>query len=109
MKQQHLKVALLCLANTIEGIRKRIKYQSINKIVMQSNKTDQKYSKIKFIAFFSKSFLKRKAQHAFSQILKTKIRKSLIEKAVSNLAIKYKRLQKEKLRRSLDKMRVNQS
>lgn len=48
-------------------------------------------------------------QQAFAQILKTKIRKGLIEKAVSALAIRYKRMQKDSMRRSLDKMRVNMS
>jgi len=109
MKQQQLKVALLCLANTLEGIRKRIKYQCLTKIVMKANKTDQKNNKIKYITFFSKAYLRRKTQHAFDQILKTKIRKSLIEKAVSSLALKYKRMQKNMLRRSLEKIRVNHS
>ena len=54
-------------------------------------------------------FMKRKKQSAFDKLLRLKMNNKIMEKAVANLALKYRRLQKNSLRSSIEKLRVNHS
>ena len=109
IKKEHQKAAVLCLLSAFQGVEKRIKGQIITKLIVHSGKKDRKNNKIKFIALFSNAFFKRKTQWAFDKLLRSKMKSQIMEKAVTNLALKYRRLRKLKLSSSLDKMRVNKS
>jgi hypothetical protein len=86
-----------------------VKSQAITSLIINSGRFQQRQSKIKLTVYLSAAFFKRKQQAAFDKLLRWRMRNRIIEKAVASLATKYRRLQKDDLRQSLDNLRVYQS
>ena len=72
---------------------------------MQSAKYYQTTHKIKFIAYFSQAFFKRRQLSAFDRLVRYRMHGRIIDRAVSLLALKYKVIQKERLHYGLQKLR----